>query len=489
MIIDYNSLMDDVEKILKTIDKKIRHYHKGKIHTEKFDFYVTNITSIDLVRDYTANIGDVIMAKMMIPLGTYTYKLYPYRDNLEISIETETISELGGKDNKPVPVSVERYKAVLAGDFPKPAKNDTINTNEDTMNNTFIDIELQLIQRNVEPLRIKTTQGIMRDQTYFNAVHAILGGEASKTIIEGKPSIDALDVVPFDNKENQKYIVLPSNMLVTSLATMLQNRMGGLYYHGVGQYLQTFRKKKFWFVYPLYNTNRYTQHKVPKIHIYVVPQQRFPELDNTFRIENPDLLEIVCNDSQRYLDDANNNSLAFGTGIRAGHSSSYMTDGSSKKIVKMNPKGPMADRKSINYEFNSGNRKDNLNYSPTGANEINSNPFYEYSVLAKRDCGRVELTWQHSEVKHIYPNMPVRVFFIEDKTVKIVDGVVNALHTSMTIEGPATTGRKHVQKSMLTIDCGYYLEGGNMDNKKLGNVDAKLPESYPVVDNKTTLYS
>jgi hypothetical protein len=85
--------------------------------------------------------------------------------------------------------------------------------------------------------------------------------------------------------------------------------------------------------------------------------------------------------------------------------------------------------------------------------------------------------------------MPVRVFFIEDMTVKVVDGVVNAVHTSIAIEGPATTGRRHVQKSMLVINCGYLLDGGNMDNKKLGTVDSKLPESYPVVDSKTTLYS
>ena len=30
------------------------------------------------------------------------------------------------------------------------------------------------------------------------------------------------------------------------------------------------------------------------MHLYIVSRQ-IPELDNTFRIENPDILEVVCN--------------------------------------------------------------------------------------------------------------------------------------------------------------------------------------------------
>ena len=157
---------------------------------------------MDLVRDYVNNFGDEITVKVVLPLGTYSYKLYPFRENLEVTIETETISDFGGKDNKKIPVEVERFKAVLIGDVPQPVKSGVSDTNEETANRTMVELEFQLLERSLEPLRIKVTQGIVRNVDYFDLIHGCLGGESFKTLVEGKPSIDGIDIVEFDNKEN-----------------------------------------------------------------------------------------------------------------------------------------------------------------------------------------------------------------------------------------------------------------------------------------------
>lgn len=346
MILEKSALLEDVEKVLKTHNKKIRHNYRLKLHTTPGDFWASNILEMDLVRDYINNFGDELTIKVVLPLGTYSYKLYPYRDNLEVSIERETISEFGGKDNVKIPVEIERFKALLIGDVPQPVKTGLVDTNEETNNHTMVEFELQLIERSLEPLRIKITQGIVRNVTYFNLIHGCLGGESFKTLVAGKPSIDAIDIVEFDNKELHKHIILPSNTRLASLATFVHTRMGGLYYNGLGQYLQRYRKKMFWFVYPIYDVERYEKHRVPKMHVYVVSKDRYPELDNTFRIENPDLIEVVCNASQQYLDDSGNTALNKGIGIRSAHSRDYMPNNSAKKVIKMTVPGPIAVRSS-----------------------------------------------------------------------------------------------------------------------------------------------
>lgn len=490
MEIEKSSMWEDVKKILDTYNKKIRHNYRIKLHTEKDDFWANNLLEMDLVRDYVNNYGDEITIKVVLPLGTYSYKLYPFRENLEVTIEMETISDFGGKDNKKIPVEIERFKAILIGDIPQPVKSGVADTNEETANRTMVEVEFQLLERSLEPLRIKVTQGIVRDVSYFDLIHGCLGGESFKTLVEGKPSIDGIDIVEFDNKEKHKHVIIPSNTRLVSLATYVQTRMGGLYYNGVGQYLQKFRKKKFWFVYPITDTERFEKHNVPKMHLYIVSKDRYPELDNTFRIENPDLLEVVCNSTQQYLDDAKNKVYDKGIGIRSAHSRDFMPSNADKKVIKMTPKGPVADRKSINYEFKVEERKDKLDYSPTGGESITSNPFIEFSEL-NATTGRIMATWQHSEEKHIYPNMPVRVFLLEDDTVKVLDGVINRTHTYSALDGIPATSRSHKQSTVMEIFTGYYKPDKNKSKDgKSSSKDKKFSEiaTPVVVDYKKSPY-
>jgi hypothetical protein len=436
----------DIRKVFKSGPKEIRYEYRGIIHTEKDDIKTMKVVTIDFRRDYVNNIGDHINIEFVIPLGDYVKLIYPYRENLEFTIEREHLMEGMEVVKQDKPLETRRYKAVFLTDQNPDVKGSEYdNVDKNTLNiSSVINLKLQLLDRSLEPLRIKTLGGIYQKVNFKDLIHALVGGESLKVMVDGKPSIQAMDLVQPDNMEIHNHVIIPHGTMLTALPTFLQERMNGVYTAGIGTYLQYYKEKATWFVFPLYRPKRFMEN-VHKAIFYSVPRNRYTQIERTFRTDSS-IIHILATDDKKYSDTAEADLMDTGVGFRQTDARPMMA-----KPIKMTPDGPVAVRRKLNHEVAIEERKDGLNFAPIIDRDISSNPFAQYSRIAAKAGGRIDLVWQNSDPNLIYPGMPCKYIYMDkDKTVE-VEGVILHSHSIVQLDGEGMTTRSHTTTTQLTL--------------------------------------
>lgn len=444
--IEDSALWADIRSILKSTSKSDRFEYRAMLHTEKVDLVITKLVSIDIIRDYVNNIGDSIQISFIMPLGDYVNKLYPYRDNLEFSLKKVELEEVSTVQKKNTEAIIERFKAAFLYQA-----NPNISTSEADMFDAeslnkmdIVEVKLQLLDRSLEPLRIKTVSGVYRKVTPKKLIHSVLAGESLQITVDGKPAIDGIDLVEPNNQETKEHIILPQGIHITALPTYLQEKMGGVYSGGIGTYLQTYNKKKLWFVYPLFNTKRFDEN-VDKAVIYSVPKEKLMFGDRTYRKE-ANILHILATSNKIYKDTAETDYMNYGSGFRIADARSFM-----KKPVKITEEGPQGARVNLNHEVVITDRKDGLNYAPTINESITSNPFREYSKVLARYVARLDLEWENSDFSLLYPGMPCKYVFLQKEKIVELKGIIVFVHGLISLQGNKGTESTYRSTCSLTI--------------------------------------
>lgn len=445
--IEKTALWADIRKVFKDVTKPVRFRFEATIHTEKEDISVMKMPNMDIVRDYMQNIGEEIHLAVMVPLGDYVYRVFPYRANLEVSVKRKLILEAGNvvdQDTEPV---TTRYKAVILPNVnksPKAGELDQIDKHTlDRME--ILTVKLQLLDRSLEPLRIKTTGGTFMDVTHKDMIHALMAAESSKVLVDGKSAIDGMDLVEPDNREKKKHIIVPTGTPLINLPSFLHEKFNGVYSKGVGTFLQTYNQKKLWFVFPLSDAKRFDKDNKAKAIFYMVPQDRFSNVERTYR-EAGDVTHIVITGAKHYQDAAEADMMNSGNGFKMAEARSFM-----KKPVKMRPDGPVGSRPNLNHEVIVHDRKDGLNYAPVSPEPTSSNPFTRYSALSLKTMARVDLVWENANPDLIYPGMPCKYVFLENDEIRELKGSVVFCHVSIQSSTIGVTMNGFGVKCMLTL--------------------------------------
>lgn len=448
--IEKTPLWPDIKSIINSGKKPIKFEYRGMLHNVKEDIPILKITSIDIVKDYVTNISDLIQIEFKMALGDYMTRLYPYRNNLELTIKTIELKEVSSDRETNTTIGTERFKAVfLPDENPVANLSEAESFDSESANKlTIIDVKLQLLNRSLEPIRIKTVSGPFREVTQKKLIYNLLGGESSKVLVDGKPAIDGIDIVDPDNTDIRKHAIIPDGTVISSLPSFLQEKMGGVYNSGIGTYLQRYNNKQIWFVYPLFNYTRFDK-DVPKVIFYAVPEYRFAALDRTYK-EDGKTIRIVVTSNRQYKDSADVQFMNKGVGFRMADANAFM-----KKPVVMTEEGPKGLRTNLNHEVSITTREDGLNYAPVSSSKISSNPYKEYSKVALMNLGQIDLVWENSNHELIYPGMPCKyVFLSKDKTIEL-RGTILYMHTLITLQ--SKTLNEVVYKNVSHI--GLSVEG------------------------------
>lgn len=440
----------DIKKILTSKTQRVRFEYTGTLHTPKEDFAITKILRMDIIRDYVKNIGDEVFIKCYMPLGDYIKRFYPYRNNIEITLQRTSLFEAGQQKNSNDKIDIERYKAIFLVDK-NPAINASEFTNYDKMSldlSQILEIELQLLNRSLEPLRIKTAEGIYKNQTAKTIIESLLGGESLKVLVDGKPAIDGLDVYTPDNSEERRHMVIPKRCIAT-IPTFLQERMGGVYNSGIGTYLQTYRKKRLWFVYPLFNYSRFSKDDRPKIVFYATPPYRYPIVERTFRIES-DTIYALAMSTKRYLDKGEADLMDKGIGFRQADARAFMG-----KPVLISKEGPVGSYTNLVTETILKDREDNLNYAPVSDDRISSNPFKQFSLVNQKYGSQIRFMWYNADPNLLYPGMPCKYVYLDNNIVREIRGVVLFVHTAIFPDNKGVSAMAYYTHCEISL----YVEG------------------------------
>lgn len=427
---ELSQLYPDIADIVKAHDVKYNAAFKfeTKLHTVDKDLDHTDgvlLNSISIIRDYVENVSDYIEIQLTISLGTYLYDVYKYLDNIEVTLITH---KQRFKEKKPFIVK-ERYKAVYLLE-----KNDKIPTTvnqskEDLNQNMPVVITLQLLDRSVETLRIKTTQGNFdsklnpknKDMSPKAFLKSIISEEANKILIENKPALDNISIEEPDQKEQLKAITLPSHTRIVELPEILQEKNIGVYNAGIGNYIQTFGTdhytfKKTFFIYSLFDAKKYDKAEF-KIIFYNPASSSMSLTDITYKNEDK-VLKILPYTMSKIHDNKGTNTASTGAGFRMANANSYM-----KKPVEMKEDGPSFKRNQLNTEVVYKDRADNLNFAPNRS--VSSNQFSLTSEILKKAGSYITIDVGNLDHDFIGPYACKIMYEDTENKVKELFGVIH----------------------------------------------------------------
>lgn len=468
----------DIRDIVEYSDSPVSFRYYAVIHTPKEDIPLLKIREMDIYRDYEGSIGDHINLVAEIPLGVYVKRLFPHRNNLEISvnkIRNRTWAEYGeGVEN-----TMERYKVLFNPEANPPGiRMGVMHLEEHTLDiSELLTINLQLLDRALEPLRIKTVPSmIFRDVTAEEVLHSVISDEFGNIEIDGDNAIDRLDIVEIDNQEPKEALVIPDGGLLVNFPTYMQEMGGGLYMDGVGTYLQRYNDKRTLFIYPNLKMDRFSEVE-SKMIVYFVPDGRLTGNERTSRM-NGNTLEIVSTESQLYKDDAENKLTDQGSGFRAANQNAFMS-----KPVELTEDGPNADRTKLTHEVSLTNKDDGVNFSPMLPSMSTANLYRDISKVKSRMVVREQFIWINADYDKVYPGMPVRVVKSLGKDVHTTDGIVISLEAFVALKG-AITSNVYNNKTVVTVATETELSDDQLAEIPDPDVNYRdiSPDSFPLMD-------
>jgi len=426
---DNSTLWIEVKKIIAASAGAALFNYKGILHTEKEDIGVWDINPITTERDYLTNFGDTKVIRFKIPLGDYVNRLYPFRDNLEFTLRRTPLGVSGQKKKQDSAIQVTRFKVIF-----NPRNNPPVGASDIQMHHVhdlnrteLVEVQVELLNRSLEPLRVKTVSDCFWDTDPSTLLSTLLTSSANKIQVNGKACIDAIDIADCDNAEKAPHIVIPAGTRIMNLPTFLQNELG-LYNRGIGTFFQVYRGKRTIFVYPTFDTERFNG-KEPRAAFYAVPQEKLPQMDRTYAVDG-DILKIAVTAQRTYTDSAELGMMNGGAGFRMADARAFM-----KKPVEITKDGPRANRARLTHELVIKNRKDGLDYAPISQGGPSSNPYVLKSRVLQNYLGQLDLVWENADEDLIYPGMPCRYTYLSQGKAVSVNGTILFVHALTTRQG------------------------------------------------------
>jgi len=422
--IEQTPIGKDILKITSNVKSGVNHVkHKVILHTEKYDINIPLVESIEILSDFNSNTSDYIVASFLMGMGDFIKDIYPYRDNLNL-----TITRIIGKVK-----STYTYRFVLLNNNGNISGTRYNQSSRDELNKLEqVRVIGQCVDRISETLRLQFVSGIYRDVTVEDMLKSMLLSNirTAKSVL-GNIKIQYHLVKP-DNNKVYNHIKVPTGTNILQLPTYLQNNDYGVYNGNIGTYVKIHEK---WnqdkyntlnniYVYPLYDSKIFDNSK-RKLIIYGVSSAKFNHVENTY-LQDGDVLSIIAGVGTTSYDDAENKLMDKGVGFTTSNPEALLT---SNNIT--NDNSSYVDAESLNQTTLDKDRKDKLN--TTQYIGPDANHFKYRSDIVKNTMMPYTIQWNFCDPDLIYPGMPV-MFVFKDGEHGIVKlkGTVQSLYTLYT---------------------------------------------------------
>lgn len=424
--IETTSMWQEIQDIVRNTSMKGLVRYTATIHTEKEDFPVWKILTLERVRNYAEQTAEYVNLQIRMGAGDYMSRLYPYRENLELTLRSSAVKSGTSKGrSKGGGDTVVRYKAVFNPNHNPPVTaGDLEQADPELLNNSdVLEVDLQLYDRSLEVLRVATTVvGSFQNQNPKQILEALLPMECSQMLVEGKPVVDAFDIVEPDNEDALQTAMFPHGLPILSIPTYMQEKLTGVYGRGIGTFLQYYNDKRTLFIYPLFDSERFDT-AARKAMFFMVPQDKLPQLDKSYWLDG-DTLKVAVTGARRYNDSAGINEINTGSGYRTTDAGAIMT-----KPVKVTQDGQViAQRANLNHEVVYKERPDGLNYAPM-TSRPSSNTFNQRSEILRTTMAQFDLVWENADPMLIYPGMPCECVYISQGKPVSLKGTVLLVHS------------------------------------------------------------
>lgn len=456
MSVEASMLYPDIQDITENPSKDYDAIFsfETKLHTDEKDLdYTDGLSLVDIyiVRNYIENISDYVEVKLSIPVGTFLYDVYDKLDNIEVTIITT--KQLRQPNGEPLSIK-ERYKGIYLLEKNSAVPNTIKQTKEDLNNQMPLIITLQLLDRSVETLRIKTTQGNFdkgingnKDMGIATFFKSLISEQSNKILIENKPALDGIDIEEPDNSDKLKAVTVPSFTRIIELPELIQEKNIGVYNGGIGCYVQKFGTdpytyKKNMFIYSLYNGDKYQKSEF-KTMFFAPISSSHSGGDNTYKYKDK-VLRILPHNITKINDNKETSVMSSGSGFRMSNANSFM-----KKPVEMTESGPKFKRNELSSEVIFKSRSDGLNFAPNKS--VSGNQFKLTADLLRKNGNYIKVEVSNLDHDFIYPAAKCKILY-EDKSGEITEvfGVIHMAIISYSNPNPSPVMTQRSQTVSLT---------------------------------------
>jgi len=435
----------DIKQVITNNTNTGKYGVKVILHTEKLDLSGMIVHTLDEVKDYVNQAATKWMIDISFPMGTYVYDIYPYRHNLELTLFKTKVYESGAKP-KNTKELWQKFKVIFRPENLNVEGTQYHAFDKATLNiRDFTTIKLELLDLGFELLRTKLVSGNYLNTNRETLIKTLIGVESSVIKVNGKPIVDAVNVVPSHNKDLIKQVTIPSNTKLISIVDYIQNKAGGLYKEGAGLFYQWYNDKRTVFCYPIY-TDTQVSNSDKQLMLYALPSDMSSGIEKTYKDQNNVLVVLVTgqqnmSDNQQHL--TNND----GVGVRVTDPRSLMN-----KPVLIFPdiKKPLKITRPANQtEVSFYERDDKVNTSKDYG--VSSNPYPAYSQTVAGKMQRLDVVWENSDSQLLYPGMIVTYHFQKGKVIHKLKGTLVAVHAVGSLVTKGAASKVLGEKTFLTM--------------------------------------
>lgn len=437
------ALEADVKPILENDNPLVKdNTYEVIVHTPNEDLTVDLLDSIEKFRDFANNLSDYIIVKFIMYGENFTSKIFPFRDNLEMSI---TVTDSKGN------VDTERYKFTLTS-HGKNVDQDPLTKSGEYSNNASIhNVEGQCTLRELESIRASYCEGVYQSCNVEDSILEVLTAACKDCTVEGSTVSPKIDIYKANNDKVYNHIIVPTGTPSLAYPSFLQNTNYGVYNGNIGTYVTFIDDKLTISVFPLYNDEIFDDGNVKKkLMIFSLNNSRMNLQERTF-LQDGDILKVLCTSDVQTSDSGDNRLIDIGSGVI--NSNPYLTQ--NRNISITNDK--------MSYDSTAQLSTSKVKDKKDGVNKAlyvgdQANMYKVRSDFNKMNQAVYTVKWNNSNIDLLTPGMPV-CFIYEDKVRGIVElkGVVQTAYEMYSKRNQSTT-------SILNISIAKPINDSSTDN-------------------------
>lgn len=385
--------------------------------------------------------------KISVSMITRDYMaLFKYRDNLSLTLfhdQVDAVSEVPFANGLR---GQSTYRAFLS-DNSIASLRPSAGLQSTPFTDGADDLRIFTVQL-VDPLALnmsaKSAQGVFRLSSVKDSLETFIVSKSDEERQNNLPLLKGLDIVTPDvsgAESIRKQVVIDHRVKMTDLAHFLQVKEGGIYNHGIGSFI----RNQFWFIYPLYNTARFTQTE-RRLVVLIADSLKLPTADRTYKTE-AGTVTIIASGGAITQDLSVSGEINNGNGVHFQRAQTFFDN----PVVDDGDNRSVYNRQAISVDIEKRKRPDGESFANVSDAVITDNIARELSKIASHSGFLMSVEWQRSDIRILTPGMPVRVYYDNGSVTQTLEGSLLEAEEFSNTETPGLMQKLQVSAAALTF--------------------------------------